>query len=998
MKDDKRSRDDLKEELNLLRRRVEELKEFEEKHREASEHLRKLYLTVEQSPVSVVITDRNGVIEYVNPRFMEITGYRLEEVIGQNPRVLKSGEHSDEFYRDLWNTILSGRVWKGEFHDRKKSGELYWEEASISPITDAHGEITHFIAVKEDITARKEAEDALHSSEDRYRALFADSPIGLLEYDFSALGAYLDELRAGGVTDFRAYLEKNPAELKACAARISVTDANKAAVELYEARDRSELLGDLGRIFAESSYETFREGLIIVASGGTEYETETRITTLGGSHRDVFMRLRIVRSGPDGHRAILATMDITRRRRAEAELEKSRELLREAERVAGLGYYVLDLKTGTWTNSWVVDEVFGIDSGYKRDIDGWLKLLHPDFREDVRDYFNNEVLKNHDKFDREYAIINQKTGEKRWVHGLGSLKFDESGKVVEMFGTVQDITDRRRAQSEAHREMETTKNLLRLSEATFRISDIDELMKNVVEIGRDILKVDLVMSYVWDVETMTMRPLAASGLDSAALPLFKTMTMKLDIVPLKEAMDSGKVLVDSKADGDGSLALQEGGICDWVKDPRIIALLPLVGKREYQGLIICVCNGNECDDHDCLSPRKRDLMQAVANQVSIALEEARHYRESLVTAMELSRKVETIETFSRISRAILSTLDVDAIMELTARTVQRIVSCDWLRIIDIDREAGEFKLTAGFGEYEAMRSIVMPFSSTSLTSVLDTRRPEYIPDLQKMNSPLGLERDLAAEGYRSVLRIPIIVKDEVAGVLGLMSRRVSAFKASDFATLEDLSYHVGVALANARLVKDLEEFSLGTIATLARTIDAKSPWTHGHSERVTRIALSIGVELGLSEDELKDLKVAGLLHDIGKIGTYEAILDKRGRLTDEEMSEIRKHPARGAEILGPIRQMRHLLPVIRGHHEFFDGAGYPDGLSGENIPLQARILSVADTVDAMSADRPYRKGLPRNKIIDELKRCSGTQFDPIVVRAYLDSLERRQEDPQDKSN
>ncbi len=186
-----------------------------------------------------------------------------------------------------------------------------------------------------------------------------------------------------------------------------------------------------------------------------------------------------------------------------------------------------------------------------------------------------------------------------------------------------------------------------------------------------------------------------------------------------------------------------------------------------------------------------------------------------------------------------------------------------------------------------------------------------------------------------------------------------------------------------RAEEKLKELFLGTVKSLSSAIDAKSPWTAGHSERVTKYTLYIGKEMGFSEKELKELELAGLLHDIGKIGTYEAILDKPGKLTDEELNLMRQHPTKGAEILEPINQFKNIIPGIKHHHEFYDGTGYPDGLKGDAIPLFARILTVADTVDAMSAERPYRKGKPMDAIIAELKKCAGTQFDPEVVNMFL---------------
>lgn len=242
------------------------------------------------------------------------------------------------------------------------------------------------------------------------------------------------------------------------------------------------------------------------------------------------------------------------------------------------------------------------------------------------------------------------------------------------------------------------------------------------------------------------------------------------------------------------------------------------------------------------------------------------------------------------------------------------------------------------------------------------------------------------EGFRCHIKVPLNIKGEIIGILTVGSKRPSAYSPADLSTLEKLAYQIGVALSNARLISDLEELFLGTVKSLSSAIDAKSPWTAGHSERVTRYAIQIGKEMGLSEKELKDLELAGLLHDVGKIGTYDVILDKPDKLSNEEQDLIKQHPVKGAEILSPIRQLKEIIPAIRHHQEFYDGTGYPDGLKGEAIPLFARIIGVADTVDAMGADRPYRKGKPMDAITAELNRCSGAQFDPKVVEAFLNTL------------
>ncbi len=204
--------------------------------------------------------------------------------------------------------------------------------------------------------------------------------------------------------------------------------------------------------------------------------------------------------------------------------------------------------------------------------------------------------------------------------------------------------------------------------------------------------------------------------------------------------------------------------------------------------------------------------------------------------------------------------------------------------------------------------------------------------------------------------------------------------------------------------KALHELFLGALESLASAIDAKSPWTRGHSERVAGYAVGIGMQMGLADDALEKLRIAALLHDIGKIGTYDDILNKAGKLTDAEYEAIKQHPARGAEMLAPIRQLHDIIPAVRGHHERYDGAGYPDGLKGENIPLAARILAVADTFDSMTAERPYRATPGKARALEEIQRHAGTQFDPVVVEAFLrmesrSALIRRESvTPMDKSH
>lgn len=186
--------------------------------------------------------------------------------------------------------------------------------------------------------------------------------------------------------------------------------------------------------------------------------------------------------------------------------------------------------------------------------------------------------------------------------------------------------------------------------------------------------------------------------------------------------------------------------------------------------------------------------------------------------------------------------------------------------------------------------------------------------------------------------------------------------------------------------EELDSLFMNFVKAMVNTLDAKSPWTKGHSERVAGYAEQIAKEMGLEDEKIILLRLASLLHDIGKIGTYDYLLDKPETLTEEEFEAVKKHPDQGATILKEVKQLKDIIPLIRYHHERIDGKGYPEGLKGEEIPLCARILHVADSFDSMTADGPYRPSPGKEYAISELKRCNGTWFDPQVVEAFLKIL------------
>ena len=247
-------------------------------------------------------------------------------------------------------------------------------------------------------------------------------------------------------------------------------------------------------------------------------------------------------------------------------------------------------------------------------------------------------------------------------------------------------------------------------------------------------------------------------------------------------------------------------------------------------------------------------------------------------------------------------------------------------------------------------------------------------------------RSVAALDVRSAMCAPLVNRSTVLGIVYVDSHKANSFTRRDLALFSALALKVGIAVDNARLYDDLRGLFYNTVETLVRTIQAKDQYTAGHSTRVSRYALMIADKLGMSTKEKHQLYLAAMLHDIGKIGVPDDLLNRPGKLSVEEMERVRSHVQVGASMIEMLGEMHAIVPLIRHHHECYDGSGYPDGLQGEQIPLISRVIAVADMYDAMTSDRPYRKRRSHQFAVEEILNASGIKIDPRVAEAFLDVL------------
>lgn len=239
----------------------------------------------------------------------------------------------------------------------------------------------------------------------------------------------------------------------------------------------------------------------------------------------------------------------------------------------------------------------------------------------------------------------------------------------------------------------------------------------------------------------------------------------------------------------------------------------------------------------------------------------------------------------------------------------------------------------------------------------------------------------------SLACLPVKIRGAAFGLLAVADKGQGGFTEDDLFLLQFMINKAGLSVENIALYESVLDNLYATLQSLVTAIEAKDSYTQQHSSRVTALAAMIATQMGLSEAELTSLRFAGSLHDIGKIGVPDNILTKPGRLTEEEYEAIKGHSTKGEGIISHIGLLPREKALILHHHERWDGNGYPDGLAGEQIPLLARIIAVADTFDAMTSDRPYRDGLPIEAAIEEIGANSGTQFDPVVVNSFMEIVE-----------
>ncbi len=356
--------------------------------------------------------------------------------------------------------------------------------------------------------------------------------------------------------------------------------------------------------------------------------------------------------------------------------------------------------------------------------------------------------------------------------------------------------------------------------------------------------------------------------------------------------------------------------------------------------------------------------------------------------VDLNQRLGEYESLLETSVELAGSLDLERVLELAMDRAEKLCHAETSSIWELDAGRGElfFRVVRGTAAQE-IRNRRVPVGEGIVGRVALSGKSEIVEDV---TIDPGWRGDLSVDFQtRAVLAVPLKGHGRVIGVLQLLNPvGRMRFSQDDLARMRLFAAPLGQAIENARLYTLLKGQFVDTVTALAEAIEKRDPDTGGHVRRVVLYSLLLGVEMGLDVEHLETLRLASTLHDIGKIAVPDKVLRKPAPLDDDEIEVMRRHPIDGADIVSRIRELREILPGVRSHHERLDGTGYPDGLSGSQIPSSARIIAVADTFDAMTSNRPYRKAMASQAAAREINRGAGTQFCPRVVAAFARLINR----------
>ena len=581
-----------------------------------------------------------------------------------------------------------------------------------------------------------------------------------------------------------------------------------------------------------------------------------------------------------------------------------------------------------------------------------------------------------DDFSKSLLIVPLITADDRFV-GTLSIYHCDGPRVItdsdqDLLNTIGRIItshfENERLFNDSRRKLDYLSTLYKVGSSVSRTLNISKLFDTILQQVQEVMDVEncSLMAYNHNKKVLTL---------DAAIGLPSNMVGRIE-VKVGEGIagwvaQNRKPVLLKDISKDDRFANRQGRL-DY-KTRSVLSVPILLHDNKLLGVL----NVNNKRNGDAFLEDDLNLLLGISGQISQAIANASLHEKTDMQVAELS-------LIQELGKAINSSLDLDSVLNYFIDMTTRITEADCASLMLYDEATNELyvEVYRGFDD-NSIEDFRLKLGEGVAGKAALTHRPIRLDDT-------GTSKEYQDFGQFSASNLtlmcaPLINKDNLVGVINCERRsdKKGPFTSDNLDLLETLASQASIAIENARLYHNLLNVYLETIRSLAAAIDAKDSYTHGHSRRVTDLSVGIALEMKLPKADVDTIRHASLLHDVGKIGISEKILLKPGRLTDEEFETIKSHPYIGAGILNSIEFLHSVCDIIKHHHERYDGKGYPDKLKGEEIPLGARIICVADSFDAITSNRPYRKPMTFDEATEEVKRCAGAQFDPDVAAAFV---------------
>ena len=443
-----------------------------------------------------------------------------------------------------------------------------------------------------------------------------------------------------------------------------------------------------------------------------------------------------------------------------------------------------------------------------------------------------------------------------------------------------------------------------------------------------------------------------------------------------ESPDTATVLVTGFATVETAVEALRFGADDYVTKPFNIEELRKVVGRGLETRRL------QQQNHELV-----DLLKSANTELSRHKNELKHEvvrtSESLLAAnARLEQRVQQLNAIMKVTEAITSILDLGHLLDFCLKLIGREMHVANSSIMLAQPGGQTLVVKASYGpRADKVMGQERHFGDGVAGWAAEYKEMLLVADVS--DNPVFATEFAAGYAGQSFLCVPLVLQERALGVLNLTGKTNGGpFTDADRDFVQAIAGQIAVAIDNARLYDTIQQNSLNAVKALAESLEARDPYTSGHSARVTDYAVRVAKALGLSQTSMQTLRHASRLHDIGKLGINEATLHKNDGLSEDEWGMIREHPVKGERIVQWLGFLARAKPIVRHHHERWDGSGYPDGLKGEEIPFLTRILSVADCYDAMTSQRPYRAALSRHDALAELENEKARQFDPAVVQQF----------------